>query len=65
MACSMKCECDYRGCGKSYPEDMMTKHTDWNDDIWLACPECEDKLNDSTGYCGMSCMFGYGCDQSC
>jgi hypothetical protein len=27
---------------------------------------CEEHcLDDQTGYCGLNCKLGYGCDQSC
>lgn len=58
-------ECDYAGCENVCAEHLMYVVEDWQGYKWYACPCCADKLDDKTGYCGIACQFGYGCDQSC
>lgn len=29
------------------------------------CEDCIEDLPNKTGYCGMSCRLGFGCDDSC
>lgn len=29
------------------------------------CPDCEDIYCNATGWCGLSCCLGNGCDNSC
>lgn len=56
--------CEYYGCTNTSEthSGMFYEHLD---DAWV-CSECEDKLNPGcTGYCGVSCQLGCGCDQSC
>jgi len=31
----------------------------------LLCGECWEIYENQTGYCGLSCCMGQGCDQSC
>ncbi len=31
----------------------------------LLCDECNDKYDNKTGYCSLTCCLGYGCDGSC
>lgn len=29
------------------------------------CEYCDDKYDNKTGYCSLSCSLGNGCDQTC
>lgn len=29
------------------------------------CEECEQTLDNKSGYCSIDCQLGYGCDGSC
>jgi hypothetical protein len=58
-------KCDYEGCYYEGQPEEFEVFKGSLDDCWYACPNCVDKVIDQTGYCGVGCMFGYGCDQSC
>ncbi len=47
-----------KGC-----EEMVTELIDEYD--YELCTECNDKYVNHTGWCGLSCCLGGGCDQSC
>jgi hypothetical protein len=46
------------GCGEQVPK----LNTDYG---YKLCDACNDKFNDVTGYCSLSCCLGGGCDDSC
>lgn len=53
-----QCQLYCKGC-----DEYTDKYgTEYINDI---CLECEEKYNNKTGYCGLSCCLGNGCDQSC
>ena len=56
--------CAYAHCDKVLPKTEMTEIGEEKD---FLCPSCLIKFENSydTGYCPMSCLLGYGCDQSC
>ena len=56
-----KVACEYADCKACLPQDEMTLV----DDGCYVCPECEAKMENSSGYCSLSCQLGYGCDDSC
>lgn len=56
--------CQYNNCENTSETHDGRVHKDL-DDAWV-CEECEDLLNpEGTGFCGVGCKLGYGCDQSC
>jgi len=56
--------CGYKDC-ENTSETHEGEVYYYLDNEWI-CSECEDKINpEATGYCGVACKLGYGCDQSC
>jgi len=56
--------CDFSECEVHLPKDKMEEYSD-GCDTYYVCPDCEDKIEDQTGYCSLSCQMGYGCDEVC
>ena len=53
-----QCQLYYKGC-----DEYCDKYGDYNGlDI---CEECDNKYDNKTGWCSLSCCLGNGCDQSC
>lgn len=52
--------CQYHGCNYN-----ATHVIDLKGYAVMLCEKHEDSLHDSTGYCGVNCMLGYGCSQEC
>lgn len=46
--------------------DCKVPNSDMSDDTghWL-CLDCTNKYDNQTGYCGLNCCLGGGCDDSC
>ena len=57
-------ECDFGDCENHLPKDKMERYSDGYDTYYV-CPACEDKVDDQTGFCPLSCQMGQGCDESC
>ena len=53
--------CDYNDCDVCLPKSEMVQL----EPGCYVCPECEAKMENSSGYCSLSCQLGYGCDDSC
>jgi len=53
-----ECQLYCKGCDEFCDE----YGTEYRNDI---CKECEEIYNNKTGWCGLSCCLGNGCDQSC
>lgn len=53
-------ECEYSGC-----ERTDTEEHSFHGESFYTCSECDEKAIDSTGYCSLTCILGYGCDYSC
>ncbi len=52
------CQLYCKGC-----DEYCDKYGDYNGlDI---CEECDNKYDNKTGWCSLSCSLGNGCDQSC
>lgn len=52
--------CSYRDC---HNEGVLIEGVHDDGEPVFLCEHHE--LDNQTGYCGMSCQLGYGCDQSC
>ena len=53
-----QCQLYCKGC-----DEYCDKYWEYNGlDI---CEECDNKYDNKTGWCGLSCCLGNGCDQSC
>lgn len=53
-----KCNLFCKGC-----EEYTDKYGEYNGmDL---CEECDDKYDNKTGYCSLSCSLGNGCDGTC
>lgn len=50
----------YEGC-ESYTDEELS-HIDKGRYL---CDEWYEAYDDKTGYCGLYCCLGYGCDQTC
>lgn len=44
-------------------EEMVESLT--NEYGYKLCDECNEKYDNKTGYCSLSCSLGDGCDQTC
>lgn len=53
--------CDHSECVKTGSTIEMHHLGDG----WYVCNDCLDLMEDTTGYCGVKCKLGYGCDHSC
>lgn len=53
-SCSEWCE----GCER-YTDLLLDSH------FYKLCKECDEKYDNETGYCSLSCYLGHGCDGSC
>lgn len=47
-----------KGC-----DEMVNKLT--NNYGTKLCDKCNDKYDNKTGYCSLSCCLGNGCDETC
>jgi len=58
-------DCEFVDCDARLPvADMHNEGDTTGGTVWV-CSSCIDKMEDSSGYCSISCQLGYGCDQSC
>lgn len=58
-------DCEYADCDARLPvADMYNEGDTTSGPVWV-CKICIHKLDDPSGYCSMSCILGYGCDDSC
>ena len=53
-----QCQLYCKGC-----DEYCDKYGDYNG-LYI-CEECDNKYDNKTGWCGLSCCLGNGCDQSC
>jgi hypothetical protein len=54
-----KCDKLCKGC-----EEYTDKLYDWACGIDL-CEECNEKYENTSGYCSLNCCLGFGCDETC
>lgn len=57
----MEHKCDV--CDKTKPENEM--YTVWSYDGYKLCNDCEEQLENKTGYCSVACRITGSCDESC
>ena len=57
--------CEYADCGREFNLRDMEKMADGEGGYIYVCNSCQDRMDDQTGFCSMSCQLGYGCDDSC
>ena len=56
--------CDYNGCRNTSATHEIYE-MDLGGETYDICSEHEPVVYDHTGYCGVDCQLGFGCDQSC
>jgi hypothetical protein len=57
--------CEYDDCEVSADIADMEELSDDDGVPIYVCMSCYERMEDSSGYCSISCQLGYGCDQSC
>lgn len=57
--------CAYRDCTNAADTHEMIEIYEDSDGKVFVCSHCEGKVEDSSGYCGIMCQLGYGCDETC